>query len=98
VLAVRASEKNAGLRAWRPDNDPPLRPSIIRQRRRVLDEVESQRSREECDCLVVVIDDDRELLDPHAPRLVRLASGRAGDAGPTRALPAERCSMRFYLT
>jgi len=65
LLAVRAGEKNAGLRAGRPDDDPPLRPAVVGQRRRILDEVESQCAGEEPDGRVVIIDNDRELLDPH---------------------------------
>jgi hypothetical protein len=55
VLAFCAGEKDAGLRAGRPDDDPPLRPAVVGQRRRVLDEVESQRAGEEPDRLVVTI-------------------------------------------
>ena len=61
-LAVRAGEQDAGLAPGRPDDDPPFRPPVVGQRRRVFGQVESEDVREELDGPVVVVDDDRDLV------------------------------------
>src|SRR6185437_810411 len=72
---VRLSQEHAGQRAGRADDHPPLRaPAFGGQGRGVLDELEAERAGEELDGPVVVIDDDREVLKPHAQQ--RTAAGR----------------------
>jgi hypothetical protein len=66
-LAVGLSEEQPGLRLGRSDDDPTLRTSIVRGRGRVLNEVEPQCVDEELDGVVVVLDDQRGLLDVHTP-------------------------------
>jgi hypothetical protein len=68
-LPVRLGEQDAGLGAGRADHDPPLRPAAAGgQRGGVLHQVEPQRLGEEGDGLVVVLDDDRDLVQPHEHR------------------------------
>src|SRR5215204_438482 len=64
-LAVGLSEEQSGLRLRRSNDDPTLRTSIVRGRRRVLYEVESQCVDEEFDGVVVVLHDQRGVLDVH---------------------------------
>jgi hypothetical protein len=73
-LAVRLGEKQSRLRLGRSDDDPTLRTSIVRCRRRVLDEVEPQCVDEESDGVVVVLDDERDVLDVHMPTVRNRAS------------------------
>ena len=65
-IAVGLGEEQAGLRLRRSDDDPTLRTSIVRGRRRVLDEIEPQCIDEEADGVVVVLDDQRRVLDVHS--------------------------------
>ena len=64
-LAVGLSEKQPRLRLRWPDDDPTLRTAVVRGRRRVLDEVETQCVNEEPDRVVVVVDNQRRVLDVH---------------------------------
>ena len=57
VGTIGAREKDAGLRARRPDHDPSLRAAIVRERRRVVDQLEAEDVNEEADGWVVLIDD-----------------------------------------
>jgi hypothetical protein len=60
-------QEHAGLRAGRADDHPPLvAPTFSGQGRGVLDELETERAGEELDGPVIVIDNDREVLKPHA--------------------------------
>jgi hypothetical protein len=54
------------------------------QRRRVLRELETERAGEELDGPVIVIDDDREVLKPHAGRVTRRCSRRVAGGGMRR--------------
>ena len=69
VLAARAGEQDAGLAARRPDDDPPPWSAIIRQRWRVLDQIEAHRVDEELDGSVVVVYDYRDQIDSRLPDL-----------------------------
>src|SRR6516165_1824382 len=86
-LAVRASEHDAGLAPGRPDDDPPFRPPVVGQRWRVFGQVEPEDAREELDGPVIVVDDDRDLVQQHA-REPTSGSGagrrarRLAEAGP----------------
>ena len=64
-LAIGFGEKEAGLRLRRSNDDPTLRASVIRPRRRVFDKFESQGIDEEPDGVVVVLDDQGRVLDMH---------------------------------
>ena len=66
ALSVRLGEENAGVTAGRADDHPPLRPPVIGQRGRVLDQVKSESAGEERNGLVVVVNDDRNLVQSHA--------------------------------
>src|SRR5918994_1719978 len=66
-LAVGLSQQQPGLRLRRSDDDPTLRTSLVRGRRRVFNEVESQCVDEESDGVVVVLDNQRGVLDVHTP-------------------------------
>jgi hypothetical protein len=68
VLAVCCGQEQPGLCPRRFDDDPTLRTSIVRRCRRVLDQVESQCVDEEPDGAVVVLDDQRCVLDVHTRR------------------------------
>jgi hypothetical protein len=69
-VPVCAGEQDPGLRAGRADHHPALRTPVIRERRRVLHELEAEHSDEEVDRLVVVVDDDGHLLQIHPPTLL----------------------------
>jgi hypothetical protein len=63
VLAVGACEQNAGNGPSGTNDDPSLRPPIIRQRWNVLDELELQDVHKEIDCRFVLSDDQRDQLE-----------------------------------
>jgi hypothetical protein len=65
AFAISAGEQDACLTSGGPHDDPPLRTPVVGQRRRVLDQVESQDLHEELDGRVVVVDHDRDQVDPH---------------------------------
>jgi hypothetical protein len=75
ALPVRLGEQDAGLTAGRAHDDPPLRPAVIGQRRRVLDQVKSEGTGEKGNGLVVVVNDDRNLVQPHAGEPIRSRPG-----------------------
>jgi hypothetical protein len=56
AITVGLGEQHASLRARGPDHDPPLRPSLIRDRGRIVDQVETQRIDEERNGGVVLVD------------------------------------------
>ena len=66
TLPVRLGEQDRGVAAGWADDHPPLRPAVVGQRRRVLDQVKSESAGEEGNGLVVVVNDDRNLVEPHA--------------------------------
>jgi hypothetical protein len=72
VFSVGAGKEKSGLRAGRPDDHPAFWPSIVGERRRVLDEVESEYTGEECDGWVVLVNDQGNQVDLH-PGSVRTA-------------------------
>ncbi len=65
-VTVRLSEQQRAGRAGRPNDHPPLGPSVVGQGRRVFDELEAEDVHEEPDGTVVIVDDQRELLKMHA--------------------------------
>jgi hypothetical protein len=70
LVTVGAREHDPGLRSRRADYDPTLRTPVVRQRRRILDELEAECSDEESDRPVVVVDHDRHVLQVHAVKLL----------------------------
>ena len=74
LLTVRLGEEQPGLRARRSNDDPPLRAPVVRGRRRVFDELEAEGVDEEPDGVVVVLDDQRGVLQVQG-RTVRRRSG-----------------------
>ena len=78
VVAVGASEQDAGLGAGRANDDPSFRAAVVRQRRGVLDQFEPEHIDEELDRRVVLLDDDRDQPDVrHVCAAVRSVSGSA---------------------
>ena len=66
AFAVGAGEQEPGAGSRRADDDPALRAAAGGgQRRRVLDELEAEGVDEEGDRRVVVVDDQREVLQVH---------------------------------
>ncbi len=66
LVPVGECQQDAGHRTGRPDDDPPLRSTVVGRRRRVLDQLEADAVDEEGDRRVVVVDDDGHELDVHA--------------------------------
>ena len=83
--ALGLSEQEPGQRVRWPDDDPTLRTAVVRGRWRVFDEVETQCVNEESDRVVVVVDDQRGVLDVHTPTLRGRASRRRYAAGARSA-------------
>jgi hypothetical protein len=77
TVAIRSGEKKSRLRARRSYDDPPLGAPVIRQRWRVLHEVEAQHSGEESDRGIVVVDDQGNQVDLHRSSLEEI-DGRTG--------------------
>jgi len=69
LVLIGAGQQDSGLRAGWADHDPALRPPVVRQRRRVLDQVEAEGVTEEPDRGFVLLDDDGDELKMHEPRL-----------------------------
>lgn len=65
TFAVGLSQKQPGVGAGWPHNDPSFRSAVVGCRRRVLDQLESKRLDVEVDRLVVVVDDDRGQCNVH---------------------------------
>ena len=65
-LTVGLSEKQAGAGSRRSHDDPPLRPTVVGGCGRVVDELKPQRTNEEVDRAVVVLDDQRHQFEVHA--------------------------------
>jgi hypothetical protein len=65
VFAVSAGEEKPGLCAGRADDHPALRPPVVGERRRVLDEVEPEYAGEEGDSAVVLVNDQGNQIDLH---------------------------------
>jgi hypothetical protein len=63
--AVGARQQQAGYRAGRPHDHPPLGAPVIGQRRAVLDELETQYVHEEADRRVVLPDHHGHLVEIH---------------------------------
>ena len=66
--AVGPSKEETGLSARRPHDNPPLRPPVVGERWRILDEFEAQCLHVEADGAVVVVDDDRRVLEVSVER------------------------------
>ena len=60
-----------GSSPWRTDDHPALGAAVVGQRRRVLDEVEAQRTDEELDGRVVIGDHHCDVLEVHRTNLAR---------------------------
>ena len=65
MLPIRACQQDAGIRARRPDDNPPFRPAVIGQGWRILDQVESEDAGEEGDGRVVLGYDDGDQVQLH---------------------------------
>lgn len=65
IGAISAGEQDAGLTSRWPHHDPPFRAPVVRQRWRVLDELEAECVDEVGDRWVVLIDHDRDQVDEH---------------------------------
>ena len=58
MVAVGAGQQEACLRVGWPDDNPPLGPAIVGERRRIVDKFESKDTSEELDRRVIVVNDD----------------------------------------
>jgi hypothetical protein len=61
--SVGTRQQDAGRPARRPHDDPPLRTTVVRRRRCVIDQLEAKDADEELDRRVVVVDDDGGEVD-----------------------------------
>ena len=65
TFTIGLSEQETCLRCRRPHDDPPLRTTVVGQRRRVLDKLEAHHRHEEFDGAVIVLDDDSYVFEMH---------------------------------
>ncbi|BCJ51915.1 hypothetical protein Asp14428_33900 [Actinoplanes sp. NBRC 14428] len=72
VFSIGAGKQKPGLRAGRADDHPAFGPSVVGERRRVLDEVEPEYAGKEGDGRVVLVNDQGHQVDLHSGR-VRVA-------------------------
>ena len=105
-LAVGPHQQQSGLGPRRSNDHPPLGPPIGRGGRAVLDQVEAEHVDEEPDGLVVVVDEQRHLLDLHRTTVEARESRRAPDAAggattvaiglPAASGPGIIAAMEYY--
>lgn len=72
-VTVSPRQQQAGMGTRRADDNPPLEATVVRRRRRVLDQLEPEHCRVELDRLVVVVHNQRHKFQLHTLSL-------AGDA------------------
>jgi len=95
LVTVGLREEQSGLRIGRSHDDPPLGSTVVGGRRRILDQLEAERADEELDCTVVVVDDERDVLDHHSctlgrvPRTTATAGRLPGVTRESRARSAD---------
>jgi hypothetical protein len=65
IFSICPREQHAGHRTRWPDHHPPFRTPVIRQRRRVLDQLKTQDVDEEPDRRVVLADHDSDKAKMH---------------------------------
>lgn len=93
VVPVGPSEQDACLTAERPNDNPSLRPAIVRLRWRVLHKLKAQLVDEELDRGVVLVHDDRDEFEMHAAS-VGNTPGLSGLIDPAESRPTSRPCRR----
>jgi hypothetical protein len=65
VFSVRSGQQQSGRGTRRPDHNPPLGTSVLRQGRRVFNELETQHADEKVDRWVIILDHDGDQAEMH---------------------------------
>ena len=81
LIPIRTREKNAGRGALRTNHDPSLGATIVRERRRVVDQFEPENVDEEPDRGIVLVDNDGHQFEKSHAR-----DSHAGDAPSTQTM------------
>jgi len=76
AISLREQKRRSGV--GRPDHNPRFRPTIVRERRQILNELESELLDKELDGDVVVVHDDGDLLEIHDASQAITRQGRLG--------------------